>query len=289
MRLHFTLILSILLSLGILSHSLAAPASNKNVATPTDSEWVPLFDGKTLDGWYTNLQKHKKNEDPSKVFQVHNGVIHVYKDQAIDENVTYGCLTTDREYAYFHLRLEYKWGDKKFRPRAEQRRDTGLLYHVIGANVVWPRCIECQIQENDVGDCFTVRGTQVISTVEMAKIETPGGLKMLPRFKLKEQGGKAQRIGDGSIARIVKSSTHEHDGWNNVEVIVRGDQEVVHIVNGHTVFQATDLRQLEPDKKNWAPLMHGRIALQAEFAEVYYRNIEIRPIPDGPLSPKPKQ
>jgi hypothetical protein len=289
MRLHFTLILSLLLSLGILSYSLAASPTNKNVATPADSEWTPLFDGKTLDGWYTNLQKQKKNEDPSKVFQVHDGVIHVYKDQAIDENVTYGCLTTDREYAYFHLRLQYKWGDKKFRPRAEVRRDAGLLYHVVGADVVWPRCIECQIQENDVGDCFTVRGTQVISTVEMAKIETPGGLKLLPRFTPKELGGKAQIVGDGSIARIVKSSTHEHEGWNDVEVIVRGDEEVVHTVNGHRVFQATNLRQLESDKKNWTPLTHGRIALQAEFAEVYYRNIEIRPIAGGPLSPEPKR
>jgi hypothetical protein len=108
---------------------------------------------------------------------------------------------------------------------------------------------------------------------------------MLPRYTPEDEGGKPQKIGEGSIARIVKSSTRERDGWNTVEVIVRGSEDTVHIVNGQTVFAAKELRQLNSDKKSWEPLTHGRIALQAEFAEVFYRNIEIRPIPDGPLHP----
>jgi hypothetical protein len=71
-------------------------------------------------------------------------------------------------------------------------------------------------------------------------------------------------------------------------------------VNGETVFRATDLRELgsqplstplkpgEVDKRMWQPLAQGRIALQCEFSEVFYRNIEIREIPDGPLSAKSK-
>ena len=257
-------------------------ASSERAKSSTDAGWIRLFDGKTLDGWHTTLQKHKKNEDPAKVFQVHDGVIHVYKDQANGGDVPVGYLATNSEFAYYHLRLEYKWGDKKFRPRAEQRRDAGVLYHVVGPSVVWPRCIECQIQEKDVGDCFTVRGTQVVASVETVNLETPSGPKMLPRYKPEAEGGRPQKIGEGSIARIVKSSTYEHDGWNTVEVIVRGSGGTVHIVNGHTVFQAKDLRELASDKKNWQPLTQGRIALQAEYAEVYYRNIEILLIPESP-------
>jgi hypothetical protein len=181
------------------------------------------------------------------------------------------------------LRLEYKWGDKRFPPRDQQRRDAGLLYHVVGADVVWPRCVECQIQERDVGDCFTVRGTQVATHVAIVDIETPSGLKKLPRYTLPGRGGVLKTVGEGPIARIVKSSTHERKGWNTVEVIVRGSEGVSHVVNGHTVFAASDLRQLNSEGKSWDPLTHGRIALQAEYAEVYYRNIEVRPIPDGPL------
>jgi len=150
-----------------------------------------------------------------------------------------------------------------------------------------------------VGDCFTVRGTQVATSVENADVVTPLGVtKKLPRYKPEADGGKLQTIGDGGTNRIVKSSTPEHDGWNTVEVIVRGSEGSEHIVNGQTVFRATDLRQLETPlsaspakasdvaKQKWGPIKRGRIALQCEFAEVFYRNIEIRAIPQGPLEGK---
>jgi hypothetical protein len=88
---------------------------------------------------------------------------------------------------------------------------------------------------------------------------------------------------DQFVGRI--SIHHELNNVNKVEVIVAGSEKAVHIINGHTVFEATNLRQLGADNKNWGPLTKGRISLQAEFAEVFYRNIEIRPIPEGPLHP----
>jgi hypothetical protein len=245
--------------------------------------WMPLFDGKSLDGWYVCLNKHKLNEDPDKVFQVEDGVIHIYKDQPQGSAVAIGYIGTKSEYANYHLRLQYKWGEKRFRPRTELRRDTGLLYHVTPPDVVWPRSIECQIQENDVGDCFLVRGAQAVTDIEMADVETPMGLKKIPRYKPASAGGRTQTIGDGALARVIKSETHEHDGWNTVEVIVRGSDSAEHIVNGHIVFRATNLKQLSPEK-TWQPLAHGRIILQAEYAEVFYRNIEIKPIADAPLT-----
>jgi hypothetical protein len=66
-------------------------------------------------------------------------------------------------------------------------------------------------------------------------------------------------------------------------------------VNGETVFRASDLKELgaqplstplkkgEVDKREWQPLAQGRIALQCEYAEVFYRKIEICAIPEGAL------
>jgi hypothetical protein len=275
--------------------AVAENGSGEREEATAGSGWVRLFDGKSLDGWYTKLQNKKKNEDPEKYFQVEDGAIHVYKDQPEGSQVASGYLASEKEFAAYHLRLEFKWGSKKFRPRTAARRDAGLLYHVVGPDTVWPRCIECQIQENDVGDCFTV-GTQAVAPVETVTIETPSGPKKLPHYKPEAEGGVPQTVGDGTIRRVVKSSTHEHDGWNTVEIVVRGSEGSEHIVNGHRVFEANTLRQLVPpaaqplsqgseeDKKKWQPLSHGRIALQCEFAEVYYRSIEIRPIPEGPLN-----
>jgi hypothetical protein len=255
--------------------------------------WTRLFDGKSFSGWYTQINKQRTGEDPQKYFQVEDGAIHVYKDQEAGTEVPNGYLATEKEYANFRLRMEYKWGEKKFKPRVMSKRDAGLLYHVRRPDSVWPRCVECQIQEGDVGDCFTVRGVQVESSVEVVPIETPGGMKKLPRYKA--EGGEAQRLGDSGIVRIVKSSTAEHEGWNTIELVVRGSKEAEHIVNGKTVFRARDLMQLgseprstplkkgEVDPRKWEPLAKGRIALQCEYAEVWYRGIEIQAIDGEPL------
>jgi hypothetical protein len=278
----------LLFCLALNPTGLAATPSRDREQAQADTGWTRLFDGNSLRGWYTKIQNQKRGEDAGKYFQVHDGVIHVYKDQADGSAVTFGVLTTEAHHAYYHLRLEYKWGTKRFKPRATVKRDAGLLYHVVTPDLVWPRSIECQIQEGDTGDCFTVRGTQVVASVESVDIATPMGTRKMSRYKPEADGGVPRTIGDGGISRIVKSSTHEHDGWNTVEVIVRGSEESEHIVNGHTVFKATNLMQLDRQneesdtpakdvaKKEWRPLQSGQISLQCEFAEVFYRNIEIR-------------
>src|SRR5215218_8692346 len=55
-----------------------------------DCEWTRLFDGKSLHGWYTKIPNQKTGEDPEKFFQVDDGVIHVYKDQAAGTAVPNG-------------------------------------------------------------------------------------------------------------------------------------------------------------------------------------------------------
>ncbi len=294
---------SLLLWFGQPHLGLAEPAARESSHASSNGGWTRLFDGKTFHGWYPKFQNHKRGDDPGKYFQIEDGVIHVYKDQAEGSAVPSGYMATDAEYAYYHLKLEFKWGTKRFRPRATVRRDAGVLYHLVGPDVVWPQSIECQIQEKDVGDCYTVR-TRVDASVQMVSTETPTGMTDVPQYKPAADGGVVKTVGEGSISRIIKSDTPEHDGWNTVEVIVRGSEGSEHIVNGDPVLRAEKLRRLVtsakgaaggvtassgPADKNWEPLGHGRIAIQAEFAEVYYRNIEIKPIPEGPLKVTRKQ
>jgi hypothetical protein len=78
---------------------------------------------------------------------------------------------------------------------------------------------------------------------------------------------------------------YEREDWNTVEVIVRGGDSVEHVVNGNTVFKAEHLQQPGERPDTWRELASGRIAFQAECAEVFYRNIEIRAIAGGPLKP----
>ncbi|HEY3131560.1 MAG TPA: DUF1080 domain-containing protein [Acidobacteriota bacterium] len=139
------------------------------IAERASSETVRLFNGQNLDGWYTYIAEKGNNNDPEKVFQVHDGMIHIYKDADDGAKMPFGYVATETEYADYHLRLQYRWGTKRFAPRAQGKRDSGLLYHVVGPDKVWPRSVEFQIQEGDVGDIFTVR-TRVTSTLDPQQI-----------------------------------------------------------------------------------------------------------------------
>ena len=101
-------------------------------AGPSDERWVPLFNGRDLDGWSTFLQKHGKNSDPDHVIAIEDRTIHLYKDAATGSHVVMGYIATEKEYGNYHLRLQYRWGTKKFEPRLKLKRDAGLYYHISG-------------------------------------------------------------------------------------------------------------------------------------------------------------
>src|SRR5438552_3593947 len=63
-----------------------------------EPNWQPLFNGKDLTGWYTFFQKQGKNNDPDHLIQVHDGIIHIYKDAPAPTSQPFGYLCTDKEY-----------------------------------------------------------------------------------------------------------------------------------------------------------------------------------------------
>lgn len=240
------------------------------------SEWTPLFNGKNLEGLDVFLGRYgpdRLNDDPQNIVSVHDGMIHIYKDAEHGSQAPFGYIVTQQEYSHYHLRLEYRWGEKKFAPRTNVVRDSGIIFHMVGPHKVWPRGVECQIQEKDTGDTFTVYGTQITTTVDP---ETKGSR---PQFMEAKDGGVPLTQGSKGVTRIIKSTTEEKEGWNTVEVIVRGADEFVHIVNGVVNNRGSDIRELDSSGENWIPLNKGKILLQVEGAEVFYRNIEIKELP----------
>ncbi len=221
--------------------------------------WESLFNGKNLNGWYSYLPDEGKN-DPEGVFKVENGVIHILDVEDKGER-DYGYLATKKEYGDYHLRLEYRWGSKRFAPRATEKRDSGVVYHMNGDDRVWPEGVEYQIQEGDTGDFWMLSGTTLTTTVRSPDEEEP----RYQRF------GQPYTSHPGPYVRIVKDGTFDlARGWNTVDIIVRGDTST-HMVNGRVNNRAYNLYE-----KNGDPLRSGKILLQAEGAEVFYRNIQIR-------------
>jgi hypothetical protein len=230
----------------------------------------PLFNGRNLDGWSVHYASRTPDGAPpaSSLFAVKNGEIHAYPTQAAGSEQPNAYLQTDAAYENYVLSLEYKWGEKKFAPRLNLVRDAGLLYHVHRERPAdWPAGPEAQIQEGDTGDSWAISSR--LSTF----VDPKTGLYSPP-----EQGGVPVTQGaDGKFVRTRHNKVNEYPGWNRLEVIVRGDR-ATHVVNGAVNMRVHDIRSWDAGSNSWVKLDKGRIALQAESAEIFYRNIRIRPL-----------
>ena len=184
----------------------------------------------------------------------------------------YGGLTTLEEYENYHLSLEFRWGDKKWPPRENNKRDSGLLVHCVGRHGafwnVWMRSLECQIQEGDCGDFIALAGSGCnirVSAVEGS--DRPIFDPTKPLFH-----------GTGYVTHG-PSTENPHGEWNTVEVYSIG-QTTVFVVNGtpNMVLERT----VQNTGDGWEPLTKGKLQIQSEAAEVYYRDIRIRSIESFP-------
>ena len=234
----------------------------------SDSDgWTPLLKGDTLAGWYTYLADKGMNQDPDGIFTIDDGLLHIYKNAKDGSKMPFGYIATERQYENYRLSLQFKWGTKRFAPRADLPRDSGLMYHFVGDDAIWPLSTECQIMEDDTGSIYTV-ATTVTTTID----PTTGA------YKEAADGGVTQDKGGPDIAQIKMARDLEVPGWNDLEVIVRADT-AVHIINGKVNNQCWNIRKPDPaNPDQFIPVSKGRIILQAEGAEIYFRNIRIKPL-----------
>src|SRR3954449_286215 len=72
-------------------------------------------------------------EDAQAVFRLEpDGALHVLDLPPSNQAHDFGYIATRRDLSNYHLSLRYRWGDKRFAPRANDKRDAGVLYHVTG-------------------------------------------------------------------------------------------------------------------------------------------------------------
>lgn len=234
------------------------------------ADWTPLFNGKDLTGFSTFIGGQGKDKDPEGYFKVKDGMIHVLDIPISDARKEFGYFATIQSYGDFHLKAQYKWGEKRHAPRQTQPRDSGVLYLMSGTDKVWPDSVECQVQEGDTGEMIIV-GNNLVTNVPV---------KMRGNQRVFSPTGSPISVNRGRIYKepVPDSKTD----WNTVEVIVKGNS-AVHIINNVVIMLITDIKTVNPDQ----PLTSGRIVFQAEGAEVFYKNIEIRGLKPDEHLPKP--
>lgn len=243
--------------------------------------WISLINDRDLTGWYSMLQKSGKDvAEHKRIVTMENEMLHVMGADVDDTQYEPGYLATHQEFENVRIRVEYKWGVKQFAPRTLSKRDNGLLYALVGEDKVWPRCVECQIEEGDVGDFFLLDGVRGVQSSHGAGLFGQG---ISPVHGWPAPGSDADKAGgkpnteDPTPGRKIKDGNFEMlDDWNTVEVLWQGDR-AVHIVNGRAVNAITRLQQPDPaNPGSFIPLTRGKIAIEIEYSEIWYRRIEVK-------------
>jgi hypothetical protein len=247
------------------------------------NSWKVLFNGADLQGWDTFVRPlindsttvpdslvARLNRDPHHVFSV----VTLDGQPAIRVSGEYfGGISTKEEFTNFHLVLEFKWGQNKIPSFKDRKRDSGLLYFAVGPHGVdngsWMRSQEFQIQEGDCGDYWGVAG----GTFDIPARKDQNGLYVYDPL------GKMTAFSAGSPAgrRCVKSPDSEKPTgqWNTIDLYCNGDTSV-HRVNG--VVNMILYKSRQSDRGRETPLKKGKLQLQSEGCEIYYRNIKVEPI-----------
>lgn len=254
-----------------------------------ENNWENLFNGTDLSGWdtyigaefsggdwedWTKGERLGLNNDPDKVFKADildgEPVIHI-------SGKRFGGLSTHREFKNYHLQLEFKWGEHKYPPKGNAPRDSGLLYHAVGEHGAdsgfWMRSQEFQIQEGDTGDYWGCAGATFDVPVRVEEnnfIYDPMG--ELLHFSPDNERGR----------HVVKSTDAEKPSgeWNTIDLFCF-EGTAIHVINGKKNMVLYNSSQINT-AGNEMPLVKGKIQLQSEGAEIYFRNIQIRSLKELP-------
>ena len=133
----------------------AASIALSTVRAGDDKGFKPLFNGKDLTGWKTQIKDNKA--DPAKTFIVKNGEIQVPGDQP------FGYFYTDKSYSNYVLR--YSWTYPKDQPE-KTTMNSGLLIHIQTPHKVWPYSVEPQGRYKDHGKIFFIGFPKDAKTVQ---------------------------------------------------------------------------------------------------------------------------
>ena len=229
--------------------------------------WIPLFNGKDLTGWTPKIKGHDLGENFGNTFRVENGVLKVSYDQYQSFDGQFGHLFYKEPFSHYILRLEYRFTGEQCPGGPDWAiRNSGAMIHgeapqAMGKDQDFPASIEVQLLGGN--------GKQERPTANLC---TPGTNVVM---------------NDKLITRHCTNSTsktYHGEKWVTVEIEVRGNQTIKHIIEGQTVleYQQPQLDERDAHAKELAAkaggiqLSGGTISLQSESHPVEFRKVELK-------------
>ena len=201
---------------------------------------TPLFNGKDLSGWTADVPAADKNPAIAPSFIVRNGLL-------VSLGSPNGHLITDQVFKNYRLDVEYRFPGKP--------GNCGVLVHSSTPRALYkmfPASIEVQMMSGNAGDFWVIQ--QDIEVPDMEKRRGP-----------KEKWGCDEKAAR-RIPNLTDGSEKPVGEWNHMVIVAKG-RELMVWVNGDLVNHGSN-----------CTVDQGKLALQAEGAEVEFRRVDLAPL-----------
>jgi len=196
-----------------------------------------LFNGNDLTGWHVDVPAMDNNPDTINPFIVRNGML-------VSLGTPAGHLITDSVFQNYRLEAEYRFAGKP--------GNCGILVHASTPRALYemfPKSVEVQMFHENAGDFWCI-----VEDIKVPDMEARRG----PKENWGITEGKGRRI-----LNLTDNSEKPLGEWNHMVIECRADTITVWL-NGDLVNKGYE-----------ATATKGKIALQAEGAEVEFRKVEL--------------
>lgn len=241
-------------------------------ATHADSGWVSVFDGKSFgDSFYVYQSKYVPISSQSS-FRIENGMIR--------GGGPYALLVTKREYGYYRLRLEYRFGES-----VGGSANAGLMILVDNASAptstakLRPRSIEVNCRR-DSNYPWTLWASQDLGPWMQTTVKI-GTSNYLSR----PEGGVDYTVsptGNRTLSTDYPNPELPAGQWNLGEAEVLGDSGVFRL-NGR--LRTSSWKWTDRTGGKTIRTARGGIGVQTEGSDISYRGWEIQELDSATLLP----
>jgi Domain of Unknown Function (DUF1080) len=220
----------------------------------TEEGFVPIFDGKTLDGWKVSAKTGHSNASKNKTggkWEAKDGVM--LGSQDIPGNG--GIIITEKEYGDYEIALEM---NNDFGP------DSGLFLRSSDTG----KCYQAMIDYHANGNLMGIYGEGL-----------PGGKPNVQNFNFKKEVTdievKEFKPFPCPVTAEEWPKFWKHGEWNEVRARIEGNPPTFTTwVKGVKFMEYTDTEKRLPDKGGIALQVHGGGDYTKQF--VRYRNIRVK-------------
>lgn len=258
-------------SLAAAPGALASPAAG-DTGRAEDSAWIPLFNGRDLEGWTAKFEGEPLGENPDSTFAVEDGMLFANNHLPFADCPFGHLFYVKRKFSHYLIRAEYRFPQEKSAPgyATWTNQNNGLMLHsqdpkTLGLGASFPSSMEVQL--------LGPKNTNESGVVPSADWPVGKTANLCTPQSFVSWNGKdhTQHCTPAQYPAAWKGTRIPWDReFSEVTVRVLGDSLVSHHIRGEKVFEYTRLRL-----DDGTPLREGYVSIQAEGTPTLFRRLEV--------------